>query len=208
MNTPRWLSAAVETACNRYLALDPRSLEHLAALQGRVIALQVSGPELTLYFLPGPEGVQVLGHYEGVPDTRLRGTPLALARLGARSDTGAVIGGAVTIEGDTDAGQRFKEALSGVELDWEEWLARLTGDVAAHQLGSGARRAGDYLRRSAGTLADDMGEYLQEEARVLPTRVEVENFLDDVDRLRADHDRLAARVGRLQAALERGKGRT
>ena len=37
----------------------------------------------------------------------------------------------------------------------------------------------------------------QEEARLLPTRSEVDHFLDDVDQLRSDLDRLNARIERL-----------
>ena len=47
-----------------------------------------------------------------------------------------------------------------------------------------------------------MGEYLKEELRVLPARIEVENFSADVNRLRSDVDRLAARIQRLQHSVD------
>ncbi|MEJ2685946.1 MAG: SCP2 sterol-binding domain-containing protein, partial [Gammaproteobacteria bacterium] len=129
MSAPGWLSAAVESGLNRYMTLDPQAMSALAQLEGKVIALEVTGLDLELYFLPGADGVQVLGRYEGEADTRLRGTPLSLARLGVQRgvDTGA-FGGEIEISGDTETGQRFKEALDRVELDWEEWLSRVTGD--------------------------------------------------------------------------------
>jgi len=43
-------------------------------------------------------------------------------------------------------------------------------------------------------------EYLQEEGRDVPTRVEVDEFLDGVDRLRDASERLEARLARLEAA--------
>jgi ubiquinone biosynthesis protein UbiJ len=48
------------------------------------------------------------------------------------------------------------------------------------------------------TLEQDVNEYLHEELRLLPTRVEIENFGADVARLGMDTDRLAARIRRLQ----------
>ena len=41
-----------------------------------------------------------------------------------------------------------------------------------------------------------MAEYLQEEGRDVPTRVEVEEFLEAVDQLREAADRLEARLAR------------
>jgi len=104
----------------------------------------------------------------------------------------------VTIEGDVETGQAFKAILDEMDIDWEEQLSRLTGDVMAHQLGNTARRAAGVLRDGRRTLERDIGEYLQEELRVLPTRIEAENFSADVSRLRMDTDRLAARIKRLQ----------
>jgi ubiquinone biosynthesis protein UbiJ len=43
-------------------------------------------------------------------------------------------------------------------------------------------------------------EYLQEEGRDLPTRVEVDEFLEGVDRLRDDTERLEAKLARIEAS--------
>ncbi len=101
------------------------------------------------------------------------------------------------IRGDTDTGQAFQDILSEVDLDWEEPLSRLTGDVIAHQAGKLVHEGRQFIRQACGTLEQDLSEYLQEEARLLPARIEVHYFLDEVDRLRSDTDRLTARVARL-----------
>lgn len=196
------LAAALEPLINAWLRQDPETLARFAALEGRVVALHVEGLDLDLYFLPGADGIQVLGRYEGDPDTRLSGTPPQLAALALREPEDALFGGGLRVEGDTALGQQFRELLAAVDIDWEEQLARLTGDVVAHQAGEALRGAGRLLSRAAGTLRQDLTEYLQEELRLLPTRIETANFLDDVDRLRADVDRLDARVRRLHKRLE------
>jgi ubiquinone biosynthesis protein UbiJ len=195
------LAAALESALNHYLDLDPRGLQRAASLQGKVIALSLTGIGLTLYFLPDASGVQVLSRYEGDIDTHLSGTPLGFARLGLDRREDALFQGAVRIDGDTAIGQQFQELLARVDWDWEEQLSHLTGDVIAHQAGRLAERAGRLLQDGRETLASDCSEYLQEEARLLPTRIEVEYFLDDVDRLRDDTERLQARVERLLGSL-------
>jgi ubiquinone biosynthesis protein UbiJ len=191
------LAAALESALNVYLRQVPGWEQRAAALQGKVIALSITGTDLTLYFFPAAEGVQVLSRYEGDIDTHLSGSPLGFARLALDRREDALFQGAVRIEGDTGIGEQFQELLAGADWDWEEQLSRFTGDVIAHQAGALARQAKRFFDDSRETLTRDTGEYLQEEARLLPTRVEVEYFLSDVDRLRDDVSRLEARVARL-----------
>jgi ubiquinone biosynthesis protein UbiJ len=45
-----------------------------------------------------------------------------------------------------------------------------------------------------------VAQYLQEESRDLPTRIEVEEFLEAVDRLRESADRFEARLARLESS--------
>jgi len=199
ISLPASLLAGLEAALNRYLQLDPEASARMAALQPRSIAIELTPLQLTLYVVPADNGVQLRSQLEAAPDTVLRGTPLGLAQLGLGSQGGKTLfSGNVAIEGDVETGQAFKAILDEMDIDWEEQLARLTGDVIAHQLGNTARRAAGVLGHARRTLERDLGEYLQEELRVLPTRIETENFSADVARLGMDTDRLAARIRRLQ----------
>ena len=78
---------------------------------------------------------------------------------------------------------------------WKRNFRRVTGDVAAHYLAGFARDALAFGRRAGDTLARNAAEYLTEESRDLPVRIEVEEFLADVDRLRESVDRLEAQIG-------------
>jgi len=196
---PPGLLAGLEAALNRYLRLDPDTAARMAALQPRSIAIELTPLQLTLYVLPADSGVRLPPRLETAPDTVLRGTPLGLAQLGLGSQSGKTLfSGSVTIEGDVETGQAFKAILDEMDIDWEEQLSRLTGDAIAHQLGNTARRAAGILQHGRRTLERDLGEYLQEELRLLPTRIETENFSADVSRIGMDTDRLAARIRRLQ----------
>jgi ubiquinone biosynthesis protein UbiJ len=196
---PASLLAGLEAALNGYLRLDPDAMTRMAVLQQRSIAIELMPLQLTLYVVPGENGVRLSSKLETAPDTVLRGTPLGLAQLGLGSQNGKTLfSGSVAIEGDVETGQAFKAILDEMEIDWEEQLSRLTGDAIAHQLGNTARRAAGVLRQSRLTLERDVGEYLQEELRVLPTRIETENFSEEVSRLGMDTERLAARIKRLQ----------
>jgi ubiquinone biosynthesis protein UbiJ len=195
----------LEQTLNRLTALDPQARRRLAALHGRVIRLELSGVGLRFHFVPGHDGaLQLLGSIEGEPDCSLIGSPLDLMRASDKTEGPAqLFAGHVRIEGNTDVAHRFSEALGGLDIDWEEQLSHLTGDIAAHEIGRGVRAASAEGRRVGRSARDNLAEYLTEEARLLPHPFEVEDFLREVDTLRDDTERLAARIALLEA---RGKG--
>lgn len=200
MSTRDLALAGIEQAINTVIGLDPAATERLARLHGRVIAIRLSGVGLEFIFVPGPDGrLQLLGSIEGEPDCRLSGSPLDLMRSGDKQDGPAqLFAGRVTIDGDVELAQQFGDVLGGLDIDWEEQLARLTGDVFAHEVGTIARQVGRWGRRSSDILGQDLAEYLTEESRLVPHRHEVDAFLDEVDRLRDDLARLEAHVARLE----------
>ena len=203
MQLPASAIPGLEAVINRYLRLDPDIGARLATLSGRSIGIDLRGLDLTLYIFPDEHGIQLKEQIEGEPDTVLRGTPLGMARLGLGGKTEKTLfSGDVVIEGDVETGQAFKGILDELDIDWEEQLSRLTGDVIAHQLGNTARLGRRAVRHGLAALEKDLGEYLQEELRVLPSRIETENFSADVTRISMDVDRIKARLKRLQCRTD------
>ena len=109
MKTPGWLTATVDTALNRYLAMDTQAAARLAPLSGKVLDVEMRGLDLHFYLRPTASRLQVLGSYEGTPDARLRGAPVSLARLAfAEHGHDTLFGGAVELDGDTEFGQQLQ----------------------------------------------------------------------------------------------------
>lgn len=197
------IAAVMETAINQVLALDPETRERMHSLQGKVIAIELQGLNVCLYLIPKEQGLNVFGHFEGEADTVLRGTPVAMAKMGLAREAGDVLfAGDVEISGNVELGQQFRDLIDNLDIDWEEHLSHLTGDMVAHQVGNLVRGMVEWGKASARTLSQDAAEYFQEESRDLPASGEVEYFLSDVDALRSDVDRLDARVSRLEQRLQ------
>jgi len=200
---PTAVTAAIEVALNRVLQLDEDTVARLAGLQGKVIAIEFRGLDMRLYLIPESGKLTVYGRFEGEADTLLRGTPLALVRMGLAKHAGdALFAGDVEISGDMELGQEFSEILDGLDIDWEEHLSHVTGDLVAHKVGNLVRDALAWGRQTTHTLGLDVAEYLQEESETLPNRDEVEHYLSQVDVTRADVDRMEARILRLQERLQ------
>jgi len=195
-------TAALERSVNHLIAMDPDVGLFLEPLTGKTIAINLPPLGLELYCCPTPCRVQFIEHLEGEPDTRLTGSPIAMALMGlSDSPRRALFAGEVTIEGDVHVARRFQDLFEKLDIDWEEQLSRYTGDVIAHRVGNLVRAGRDWCEESLTTLKLNTAEYLQDETRELPTGVEAEIFFEQVDALRTDCDRLQARIERLQAAL-------
>lgn len=202
MVLPLIATAALEKVLNQCLRMDPETLAQVTRLEGRVIALEIAGLGKTVYLVPTATGLRVQSVFEGEPDVTLRGGPFSLARLGFSEHPTEVFGDGVEMSGDAQLGRKIQRILDSLRIDWEEQLSHVSGDVVAHQVGNTVRGLLDWGRRAADTLGRDVAEYFQEESRDLVVRAELAPFLDGVDTLRSDLDRLSQRVQRLQSRLQ------
>ena len=188
----------LETAFNNYLALDPEAPEKLKAFDNKVICIDIRGLNRKLYLIVNNDRVSVSREYEAGPDATISGSPAALFKLGLHRDAAPLFfAGEVEIRGDTRLGRRFKSLLADMEIDWEEHLSRLIGDIAAHRLVGVFDQLTSWGKSAASNFSDDVGEYLQEESRDVVSAPEMEMFFQQVDRLRDDTERLLARSHRL-----------
>lgn len=188
------VTAGLEQAANAWLALDPDALARFTPCFGKVIAIDLQDTGLTLYCLPTSQGLTFMTQYQGKADTTLSGRPFALFKLAAGDSTRVMFDGEVTIRGDVELGQAFKRAMDRMDIDWEEHLSRLTGDVIAHKAGYVIREFAQWWQNNSKRLAANMREYIQDEVQLNPGRQEAEDFYRDISNLRDDLARLQARI--------------
>lgn len=202
MDLAQLLSAAIENALNRYIRLDPDGPATFASLEGRVIEIELSGLDLKLAIFPSAEEFMLLTDFDGEADARLRGTPLAFAKLALAEDKrDQLFSGEIELSGDTRLANKFSLLFSQLNIDWEELLANSVGDIAAHKIANGLHSFQQWMVRAANSVSLDSGEYLQEEARLSPANAELRSFIQQVDELRDGTDRLAARLKLLHSQL-------
>lgn len=181
------LTATLETIFNRYLRLDPETISKLADLKGSVILIQFPDYKIQFYLLPNQTGVQLLNKYAGTVDTTIKSSPFTLLRQMKNKHFEKI-----SITGDIELGQQVRDLLQQMNIDWEEQLSKFTGDVIAHQIGQGVRGVLGWGKKTADNMQQNVTEYLQEEALILPSKKEMNDFLMDVSTLRNDTERLEA----------------
>ncbi|MDX5151602.1 MAG: SCP2 sterol-binding domain-containing protein [Acidiferrobacterales bacterium] len=193
-------TAILEDGCNRLLRLDTDTLRNLGDLDGRVFCLRINnegkgeqGPRM--YFFPSEGGFQIRPEHEGKVDVTITGNPPAFLKLVMGEFAPTLTGsGQMQITGDLELGQQFQKVLKNIDIDWEEHLSGYVGDAVAHRVGYAMRRVRGWTKHVAQTLREDFSEVMIEELQVAAHPSAVQDFMDRVDRLRADVDRLEKRI--------------
>ena len=190
---------ALEAALNRALALDPETREGLRALDGQRIALTLDAPPLALQVRVAGERLAV-GPVDAASeaDLSVRSTLAGLVGqlpMFRRDDAPPV--GRMKMSGDADLARRLQRLAERFDPDWQQPFTAVFGDVVGVQVGKAFAAALRQARSAGRNLAESAAEYVTAESRDVVARAELDTFLDGVDALRDDVDRLAARVARL-----------
>jgi ubiquinone biosynthesis protein UbiJ len=209
----------LQTALQRYLALDPETPKRLQALAGKRVLLELRGINLscelvfadgTLQLWHSPYSAALHTDYEknnmgeNVPDTIISGTPLRLLHmtLAPKSLRKQFFADDITITGDLDLGQHVIDLFDQLEIDWEEPLSRIIGDAPAYQFSRVLREVTAWGKETYKTLLTDVNEFVHEEIPLFPAPEAMQDFFHDVDQTRMDADRLAARMQHLAAKIK------
>jgi ubiquinone biosynthesis protein UbiJ len=198
MSVSRWIAPVVESALNAAIELDEDAGARLERMTDGSLEVRVTGTGLNLFVAPAGDRVRVTAEPAGEAAVRISGPPASLARLATTAGTRVLFGGSLHVDGDVAAAKAWKRLFDTLDPDWEEAFARIVGDIPAHEGARAAHAVADAFRRAVDGRRMDLRAWLVDEIEALPARAEVDEWLAQVDRLRADGDRMAARVARLE----------
>jgi ubiquinone biosynthesis protein UbiJ len=198
------LTQAIENLLNRNLPRSPRALDLCAALAGKRVRVEARGLGWVLIAECLTSSIRLTRDDAGgqPPEAEISGSLLSLAALAGSHPEEVIQRGDVTVRGDAEIAQKFRELAMLLKPDVEEELSRIIGDTPAHQALRLVRMASGFGRRAAATSVRNVAEYLAHERGDLVPRAEAEDFYRSVERLREDLDRLEARAGMLQQDRE------
>jgi ubiquinone biosynthesis protein UbiJ len=194
---PLAVREALGRRLNRLIDESTPAKDLARELEGSSFAVEVEGPAVRCV-LVAHDGRVALSDDAQAPTASLRATPLDLLALARRNSVASLRSTSAEVRGDLQVAEKFADLLKFARPDFEEELARWIGDLAAHEVGRTARGFVAWLRRAGAALAMNSAEYLQEESRALPAALEAQSFYSDVERLRDDVERAAARLARLE----------
>lgn len=190
--------AVLEKAINAYLSNHPNQGEQFSELNGKTIAIDISGVEFKFFIVFSQQGVFLQHHCSGDPDLLIRAPLTTLLNLFKEQDMNQILfSKEMEVKGDLMLAQQVKLFFSGVEIEWEYYLSRVIGDAAANEakrcFDNNKQRVKQFAKRLRGNVID----YLQEESGCLPSKNRAQDLFDSVDNLKNDVARFEQRVKRL-----------
>ena len=192
------LTESLRALLRGHLATAPDAMGELRGLAGRVIALRFEPLAKVVYLCPTDRDLQILTEIGGEADVTISGTLGAYLRAIPNGATADLKASGLAICGDAEVAQHFQRLVHALPIDWRRFLSRFLGARLTGLLLDVGHSGRAWTQDTVAALEADVSEYLREEAHWLPDATETEGFHAEVDRLRDNLERLAARVDRLQ----------
>lgn len=185
-----WLEALI----NRYLDLDPDSQHRFEELNGKLIKMQLTLPvKMNVYIQCSQNKIFLLDHCQAEPDVTISGSLLSLIRVWQMKIMHTT--GVLEISGDALVAHAFNELLRNMNIDWQSHAEKYMGGTIAQCGASIITKIKNHLEKNKQNCEENIKDYLQEELKQLPTKTEVNYFLQAVDALIDD-------VARAEQALQ------
>ena len=189
----------VEKILNAIVARDAHVATKLAAFDSKCIEVVSLRPDfsLSIRFEDGEIKLsaidtQTLGI---VADATISGSAESLLGLLAKkSDRRAMANASIDVSGDATLVQDLQMTIESLDSDWQDYLAPILGDVLSNELGEIEGRARSWSKSAGSSIHRGVHDYLTEEARLVPSELEVDSFSNRLDQLRLSIDRVAART--------------
>lgn len=183
--------AGVEGALNRLLPMDAEVLDELASLSPKCVKIHLSDLDLTFYARIKARRVLLSQHYDDECDATITGSSVQLLK---NYTQGFSVGSGVEVTGDVEFAEHLNSLMSKYRIDWEELLAHVVGDIAAHKIHGAVTDLFAWGKDAGQRLTMDVSEFVHEEVRLSPSKEELEDFFADVATVRDAVERAQARM--------------
>jgi len=209
------LTAVLESALNKALKWSSNSETVLAPLAGKscIIYIQELEKALILRFsgndiLVGADSDQL---YTVIPEDGsalelkenecwVSVSVFALDKLKQNNQmTKLIKSGQLDFSGDLSILQAVSRLFDKIDIDFEEVLSRYIGDGAAYQINSSAKQLAKSFSSQTSAFAHTLADAALDEKPIGVRPIMLVNFSDEVNQIRADVDRLAAKLEQLEA---------
>ena len=197
------LIASIEYGLNRVLRLDSTALARLAHLNGKVVSIEFSRPNLQLFILLSDEGLLLATQWDAKAECTLRAPSSRLLHMAMNYNKTAILQShEVELEGDSSVLMDLVAILQDLDLDWEYELYRWIGPVSTQLIGVHLRSSIRWCQNGLASIKQNLSEYMIEESRALVGRREAQARFSELDESKIYLERLEARFKCLSHSLD------
>jgi ubiquinone biosynthesis accessory factor UbiJ len=182
-------------AINHLLNNEPRAKARVAAHAGKVALFDLG--VMSLKLKAGTDGLVEAAADDEPAQVTIHVKPADLPLILQHRDRAFSY---VGIQGDADFANAISQISQSVRWDAEEDLSKVVGDIAAVRLVAGAKTAVNTMKSTQQKIAENVAEYFLEENPMLMRPRAVNDFADEVAKLRDDLERLSKRIDKLKGS--------
>lgn len=195
---PQLLCATAENVSRKLIALDPTCQPALQRLQGKQLAVTLRDLNLTFVLSASPDALLFNQHNEAT-DCQICADISTLKQLRDPSQlTRLIKSDALQIDGDLHVAQLFSQFVQQLNPDWQQALSRYVGDALAYKISSTLAQLQQYIKLKSAQLAQVQLELAQDELMLAPSRLETDQFHQELNALQARVELLRRQLSKLQ----------
>ncbi|WP_370660013.1 ubiquinone biosynthesis accessory factor UbiJ [Massilia horti] len=196
LSPQRVLTTSAVAALNHLLAQEAWARDSLALHAGKEACIDTGHLQLRLRV--GRDGMLESSLSEEPATVTIRVKLTDLPLIAANRERAFSY---VQIEGDAEFANAISQLSKGLRWDAEHDLERWLGPVGAVRVAGAARDVVGGVAATGRRLAENVAEFLLEERPVLVRPAIVDEFAQEVTRLRDDVERSAKRIAKLEQRL-------
>ncbi|MFT5997312.1 MAG: ubiquinone biosynthesis protein UbiJ [Glaciecola sp.] len=218
MLAPQVLTAAIEAAANKALEWSSNSTQLLAPLANKVCIIYIQEVETALLFSFTPQDIHVSADidqfYNSIPDDNgpsalqhnecwVSISVFAIDKLKQNNQmTKLIKAGKLDFAGDLGILQSVSRLFDKLDIDFEEVLSKYVGDAAAYQFNTSGKKVAASMTSQFALLSKTLADAALDQKPIGVRPIMLINFSDEVNILRADVDRLEAKLAQLELKLK------
>lgn len=184
-----WL--LLEKLLNELLARDANSSTRLQKLAGKVLRFDIKELPFELTVIVEAQGVRLTTVSEGKSDCWVQTELGVLPELSDSANlTRLIKAGQLDIEGDPMLAQQLVTLVKALEIDWEAELEKKLGALPAVWITKTWKKSRAHFRDTRAGGQRWAKGVLVDEKRLVPDRIEFEQFKQQLQQLRAHIERI------------------
>lgn len=197
-----------EELLNRVLAKDPHLQSQLVKFGGKSLQINVHPSGIMVTALLEKGRIRLLSTEAELLDIQITASitgnvgqllPLILEKRNNRPLSNP----ALAITGDASFIQELHASLSSLDIDWEDYLAPMLGNLITNELSQFGKDLQEWTQQVSSNMKRNVDEYLKEEERIFPKKEQLKDFSEELERLKLKIDRVKAKFNVLYERLDR-----
>lgn len=170
----------------------------LSEIAGNTVAIHLTHLEKTIYCQILTDDLKIsLTKPELEPVVTITGPIKAFITFMVSKDISFAQKTGLRIDGDLGVAEKLKKIMNEAQLDFAELIAPITGDIIAENTTILAKNIAENIKSSATNLGFMASDYLQHESKNIVSKVEIESFIDEVNKLRDKTELLDVRLNEI-----------